>query len=81
MMLTNAVWLYVGLPLYGGWPDGLAQKIRMGLLVQLVFLLVMVGGIASLLRKVPGFRRWVRRDWSMLVVLAVWGRHLPVVRE
>jgi hypothetical protein len=69
LMLQNAVWLYVGLPLYGGWPDELAQKIWMMLLVQLVFLLAMVGAIVSLLRKVAGFRKWVRRDWTMLSFL------------
>ncbi|MEJ2600052.1 MAG: hypothetical protein P8Z00_17090 [Anaerolineales bacterium] len=65
LMLQNAVWTYVG----GGWPDELVQKIWMVLLVQLVFLLVMVGAIVSILRKVPGFRKWVRRDWTMLSFL------------
>jgi hypothetical protein len=74
-----AVWSTVGLPLYGGWPDELPLKIGMMLLVQFLFLLVMVGAIASLLRKVPGFRKWVRRDWSMLSFLLYGVAVLPVL--
>lgn len=79
LFVQGAVWSFVGLPLYGGWPEGLPQKIWMMLLVQFVFLLVMVGAIVSLLRKVPDFRKWVRRDWTLLSFLLYGVAVLPVL--
>jgi len=63
-----AVFIAVMHPLYGGWPDGLAQKIMMMLLVQFVFLGFMVG-VASLLSLVPGFRARVQQEWTLLSFL------------
>ncbi len=61
------------LPLYGswGWPDeqSLAGKIGLMLAVQLVFLVVMTGVVAVLLRIFSGFLERVRQEWTLLSFL------------
>jgi hypothetical protein len=69
LFIEQAVYFYIAYPIYGGWPDALAQKIWMGLLQQFIFLAVLVAIVVGLFRNFPGFQRWVRRDWSMLSFL------------
>jgi hypothetical protein len=59
------IFIAVMLPLYGGWPEGLAQKIMMSLLVQSVYLgsMVVVVGLLSL---IPGVRAGVQQEWTVL---------------
>ncbi|HEX7973987.1 MAG TPA: hypothetical protein VF498_06240, partial [Anaerolineales bacterium] len=65
VFVQSAIFYAVMVPRYGSWPDGLAQKIMMMLLVQFVFLGLMVG-VASLLSLVPGFRARVQQEWTLL---------------
>lgn len=73
-----AVFTIVMLPLFGGWPEGLAQKIMMMLLVQLVFLGFMVG-MTGLLSLVPTFRARLQQEWTLLSFLLYGIAVLPVL--
>jgi hypothetical protein len=77
----GAVFVLVMLPLYGGWPSGftLAEDIWMMLLVQLVFLVIMVGVVAVLLRIIPRFHAQVRQEWTLLSFLLYGIAILPVL--
>ena len=77
----SAVFLAVMLPLYGGWPSGfsLAEDIWMMLLVQAVYMVVMVGVVAGLLRIVPGFHTRVRQEWTLLSFLLYGIAIMPVL--
>ena len=77
----SAVFLAVMLPLYGGWPSGfsLAEDIWMMLLVQAVYLVVMVGMVAGLLRIVPSFHARVRQEWTLLSFLLYGIAILPIL--
>jgi hypothetical protein len=75
-----AVYLTFMLPVYGGWPGGLFEKIWAMLLVQGVYLEFMVAAVVGLLRIVPGFLKQVRQEWTLLsfllygiAILPVWG--------
>jgi len=76
-----AVFVIVMLPLYGGWPSGfaLAEDIWMMLLVQLFFLVIMVGVVALLLRIFPRFHAQVRQEWTLLSFLLYGIAILPVL--
>jgi hypothetical protein len=74
-----AVYLTFFLPVYGGWPDGLIQKIWMMVLVQLVYLEFMVAAVVGLLWIVPGFFKQVRQEWTLLSFLLYGIAILPVV--
>jgi hypothetical protein len=76
-----AVFILVMLPLYGGWPSGfsLAEDIWMMLLVQLFFLVIMVGVVALLLRIIPRFHAQVRQEWTLLSFLLYSIAILPVL--
>ena len=76
-----AVFVIVMLPLYGGWPSGfaLAEDIWMMLLVQLFFLVIMVGVVALLLRIIPRFYAQVRQEWTLLSFLLYGIAILPVL--
>jgi len=73
-----AVFIFIIHPLYGGWPEGLVQKIMMELLVQLVFLGFMVV-VAGLLSIVPGFRVGVQQEWTLLSFLLYGTAIAPVL--
>ncbi len=77
----SVIFLAVMLPLYGGWPSGfsLADNIWMMLLGQLVYLAVMVGAVAGLLRLVPSFHARVRQEWTLLSFLLYAIAILPVL--
>jgi len=78
LFAQGAVFIFVMLPLYGGWPEGLAQKILMMLLVQLVFLGLMVVA-AGLLSIIPGLRARVRQEWTLLSFLLYGIAIIPVL--
>ena len=79
LAVQTAVFLGVMHPLYGGWPEVLAQKIGMMLLVQLVFLIVMVALLAGLMRIVPGFLARVRQEWTLLSFLLYGMAIMPIL--
>jgi hypothetical protein len=73
----------ISLPLYGrfGWPQDLTffGDLALMLLLQLVFLLCMVGVVAGLLRIVPAFYARVRQEWTLLSFLLYGCAVLPVL--
>jgi len=75
----NVVFYTVMVPLYNGWPEGVAEKIGMMLLVQLVFLIIMVGVVLGLIRIVPGFRARVQQEWTLLSFLLYEMAIVPVL--
>jgi hypothetical protein len=74
-----SVYLTFLLPVYGGWPDGLVEKIWAMFLVQMVYLEFMVAAVAGLLRIVPGFLKQVRQEWTLLSFLLYGIAILPVM--
>jgi hypothetical protein len=77
--VQTAVFFSVMRPLYGGWPEVVAQKIGMMLMIQLVFLIVMVALLVGLMRIVPGFLSRVRQEWTLLSFLLYGMAIMPVL--
>jgi hypothetical protein len=75
----TVVFYAIMVPLYNGWPEGVAEKIGMMLLVQLVFLIIMVGFVVGLMRIVPGFLARVRQEWTLLSFLLYGMAIVPVL--
>jgi hypothetical protein len=75
----SVVFYAVMVPLYDGWPEGVAEKIGMMLLVQLVFLIIMVGVVVGLLRIVPAFLARVQQEWTLLSFLLYGMAIVPVL--
>jgi len=73
-----AVFMIILHPVYGGWPEGLVQKIMMMLLVQFVFLGLMAGAV-GLLSLIPGFWARVQKEWTLLSFLLYGIAILPVL--
>ncbi|MGE5224514.1 MAG: hypothetical protein ACM3PY_18930, partial [Omnitrophica WOR_2 bacterium] len=74
-----AVYLTYLLPVYGGWPNGLFEKIWVMALAQLVYLEFMVAAVVGLLWIFPGFLEQVRQEWTLLSFLLYGIAILPVV--
>lgn len=75
----NVVFYAVMIPLYDGWPEGVAEKIGMMLLIQLVFLIIIPGVVAGLMRIVPGFLAQVQQEWTLLSFLLYGMAIVPVL--
>ena len=69
LMAQAAVFLLVAVPLFDGWPEDLTLGILMLLVVALVTILIMAGILLGLLGLLPGLRRRVRKDWTVLSFL------------
>ena len=79
LIVQTAVFFSVMVPLYGGWPELLEEKIWTTLLVQLVYFVLMAAMVAGLLRLFPGFYKQVRLEWTLLSFLLYGIAILPVL--
>lgn len=83
LFAQDAVFSYILLPRYGGWPIdhgySIIENIKVMLVAQELLLVAMLVAIAVLLRVAPGFHARVRQEWTLLSFVLYGMAILPII--
>ncbi len=66
ILAQSSIYLVITRPLFGGWPENLWLKILLLVLFAIVTAVIISMLLLIITAWIPGFRRWVRRDWTQL---------------